>query len=543
MAKKGKSKESQQNPEKSTNKPDDSKQLSKDFEKKGGSSGHTSNKSSEKHANQTAKKGDEQNEQQNHSSQRIPKKQSQAPNWLQNVPKNPSKEAVDSKAPIEKKISPSDPKNNGNFSKQRLPNEVLYDIIKMMPTQSIMNVQSVSRCIGDLSKLVLKSVYNECHRDLVYLSSEGIEARLEECEDVAIHVVGRSILEDRAFAILLRQLQELDPPHEVIGRILAVKKGCHNSILDRLIEHMSFEDVVEAYGHRFCPQFAKESLKKQEQFTVQFDLSNYDSWLLNKSLRVPDTTGLHPKKHYIPSHSHTYVDSGRKINDNYGSGSLALDVFSIGGGIADVKQDNVSSFIHTISDQLDKKVFTIWSQSRKSIWDHTTSKAVITLGGWDEQNCHKDNWFSTPIIDLQNWAFNVQSIHISGSDGSVVPVPAQSPTQAKAGHDTVFVIGPKEQIEFIAKQIGAWCYTEFGIYYTSCSNASTANIFFDFGEGSVVLKPEDYIVPQMNNICMTIFATIENKQTWFLGSRFFNSNCGAWNFGEMKMGFSPSVKL
>uniref|UniRef100_A0A915D2L8 Peptidase A1 domain-containing protein n=1 Tax=Ditylenchus dipsaci TaxID=166011 RepID=A0A915D2L8_9BILA len=161
------------------------------------------------------------------------------------------------------------------------------------------------------------------------------------------------------------------------------------------------------------------------------------------------------------SHSHTYVDSGRKINDTYGSGSLALDVFSIGGGIADVKQyfgvldiledyafaylttapidgvlgllpvsetrDNVSSFIHTISDQLDKKVFTIWSQSRKSIWDHTTSKAVLTLGGWDEQNCDKDNWFSTPIIDLQNWAFNVQSIHISGSDGSVVPVPAQSP--------------------------------------------------------------------------------------------------------------------
>uniref|UniRef100_A0A915DDC7 Uncharacterized protein n=1 Tax=Ditylenchus dipsaci TaxID=166011 RepID=A0A915DDC7_9BILA len=40
------------------------------------------------------------------------------------------------------------------------------------------------------------------------------------------------------------------------------QKRLHNSVLDRLIEHMSFEDVVEAYGHRFCPQFAKESLKK-----------------------------------------------------------------------------------------------------------------------------------------------------------------------------------------------------------------------------------------------------------------------------------------
>uniref|UniRef100_A0A915DBT3 F-box domain-containing protein n=1 Tax=Ditylenchus dipsaci TaxID=166011 RepID=A0A915DBT3_9BILA len=148
MAKKRKSKESKQNPEKSTNKPDDSKQLSKDFEKKGGSSSHTSNKSSEKHANQTAKKVMSQ----------------MSSKTIQNVPKNPSKEAEDSKAPIEKKISPSDPKNNGNFSKQRLPNEVLYDIIKIMPTQSILDVRSVSRCIGNFSELVLKSVYNECYK-------------------------------------------------------------------------------------------------------------------------------------------------------------------------------------------------------------------------------------------------------------------------------------------------------------------------------------------------------------------------------------------
>uniref|UniRef100_A0A915CZR2 Uncharacterized protein n=1 Tax=Ditylenchus dipsaci TaxID=166011 RepID=A0A915CZR2_9BILA len=139
MAKK--EKESKQNPKRSKKKPDDSKQLSKDSKKKGGSRSHTSNKSSEKHANQTPKKGDEpvilpriscskegrknrkhvkdlSNEQPNHSGQQVPRKQSQASDRFQRIPKNPSKIAAKSKAPIENKISSSNPKNNGK-SKSR----------------------------------------------------------------------------------------------------------------------------------------------------------------------------------------------------------------------------------------------------------------------------------------------------------------------------------------------------------------------------------------------------------------------------------------
>uniref|UniRef100_A0A915DWQ0 F-box domain-containing protein n=1 Tax=Ditylenchus dipsaci TaxID=166011 RepID=A0A915DWQ0_9BILA len=105
-----------------------------------------------------------------------------------------------------------------------LPTEILFDVIRVLPYTSLPHLLPVSKKINKIISL--------CFTE-----------------------------ENRAFEVLYSELKDLHPPHEVLGKIVMVKKEYRASILHRLVNQMSVHQLLHSTGHRCCPQFAKEAIK------------------------------------------------------------------------------------------------------------------------------------------------------------------------------------------------------------------------------------------------------------------------------------------
>ncbi|KAI1715989.1 eukaryotic aspartyl protease domain-containing protein [Ditylenchus destructor] len=312
-----------------------------------------------------------------------------------------------------------------------------------------------------------------------------------------------------------------------------------------------------------------------EQFTVFFNLRDGDSWLLSKDLHISDETGEHEKKSYIPSASKTYSPNGPSFYDNYGNGSRASDLYNVIDGIKPVRhyfgiletmsygslqflpsipvdgvlglfpqsktKNNVSSFLHTVSDQLDEKVMTIWIE--KTLDYHVvTPQCEITLGGTNPAHCQPSQWFYMPTTDPENWKIRIDSIAVQSRNGTKISNEKRINTVATAHYFTLYMAGPGEQIEWIAQHLGLKSRFRNVFYKISCNKSAAPAIVFGMGSyGNVTLTPDDYILEVYPGTCIMAFLPNAYFKEWYLGSRFFNSHCTAWNFADNTMGFAPSL--
>ncbi|KAI1715988.1 eukaryotic aspartyl protease domain-containing protein [Ditylenchus destructor] len=311
-----------------------------------------------------------------------------------------------------------------------------------------------------------------------------------------------------------------------------------------------------------------------EQFTVFFDVQDGDSWLLSKDLHISDKTRKHEKKPYISSASKTYAPCGPNFNDVYGDGSLASDIYNVFDGIKPVRQcfgiletmdstyldlfqtmpvdgvlgllpqsktkNNVSSFLHTVSDQLDEKVMTIWIEKTLDL-SIEAPQCEITLGGTNPVHCQSSQWFYMPTTDPENWKIRIDSIAVQSRKGTTISKEKRISTLASAAYLGILMYGPSEQVEWLAQSLGATPFRNV-FYEISCNKSAAPAIVFGMGSyGNVTLTPDDYILELEPGACITAFIHVPNVKEWYLGSRFFNSHCTAWNFADNTMGFAPSL--
>ncbi|KAF6211017.1 hypothetical protein GE061_014130 [Apolygus lucorum] len=285
-------------------------------------------------------------------------------------------------------------------------------------------------------------------------------------------------------------------------------------------------------------------------FTVLFDTGSSDFW-------VPSAAETCEKSRcYDSKQSSSYVSDGKKMSIEYGSGAmdgfLSNDTVRIGQRVVIKNQlfGEATSHLSTrkrpfdgifglgfpsLTEYMTPPLFTAKEQGlfeRNAFSFHLTKNenegSAMTLGGWDESLVKsEDSIHWVPLSEKSYWKVPVESINMG--DLKLETIPAIVDTGSS------FLIGPGEEVERIAKLVGA--FPTHGVYLVESSKlGSLPSLTFKINGKNFTLPPEQYIAMVEGEYAM-LGIKPSDIEFWILGDIFLTNYYTIFDMDKEAVGF------
>jgi len=161
---------------------------------------------------------------------------------------------------------------------------------------------------------------------------------------------------------------------------------------------------------------------------------------------------------------------------------------------------------------------------------------VFTYGGLDTDNCG-DVIDYVPLSSATYYEFNVDSVNVGSTSVNTKKSSAISDT------GTSLIIGPTKDVKKITKAVGAKYDSNYGVYLIKCDATYDPITFTINGKAYNLTSTVLNMDVGLSKCLFGVYPWDIGGLDWILGDPFIRQYCNIYDFGQKRVGLSPSKNL